>query len=216
MDTISDWQTKPLTTTLYVLAALGIAVVLGLYGLFGTCACVVISTVSTVACRMVRFRRVTNFLKSNQRDESGGARPDGCMLCATHSNSYIWDLYVGDRGVIDGVLNKHMIAIDRSASQWLVLWFRYADTLQLLAMTFAAAQKGWDGVALVIYMLVDWAAVFVMNLGDRVVQRLLRNNHLSVEVWALDFPGKSWRCQSASPFDLYFRTCGYAYGYPWL
>jgi hypothetical protein len=213
MDILSEWQNKPLATTLYVLAAIGIAAVLGLYGLFGTCACLVISTVSTVACRMVKFGRVTNFLKSNERDESGGARPDGCMLCATHPNSYIWDLYIGDRGVIDGLLNKHMIAIDGPASQWLVMWFRFADVLQLLAMTFAAAQKGWDGVALLIFMLFDWAVVFVTNLGDRVIHKFMRNNDLGVEVWALDFPGKSTRCHSASHFDLDSRTCGHAHGH---
>lgn len=194
---MSVWKIEPLTTTLYVLAAIGIAVVLGLYGLFGTCACLAISTISTVACRMVKFRRVTNFLKSNERDESSGARPDGCVLCATHSNSYIWDLYVGDRGPIDGLLNKHMMVIDSQASQWLVIWFRCADVLQLLAMTFAAAQKGWDGVAQVLYMLFNWAIVFVTDLGDRVMKKFMRTNDLGVDVWALDYPGKSSICQSS-------------------
>jgi hypothetical protein len=132
----SAWENKALATTLYVLAVVAAAVVLGLYGLFGTCACLIISVASTAACRLVKFRRVANFLKSNERDESGGLRPDGCMLCATHSNSYEWDLFVGDRGIIDALLNKPMITIDDPVSQGLILWFRSADVLQLLAMTF--------------------------------------------------------------------------------
>jgi hypothetical protein len=36
-------------------------------------------------------------------------------------------------------------------------WFGCAHVLQLLAMTYVAAQKGWDGVAMVIAMLLDFA-----------------------------------------------------------
>lgn len=192
----SEWQNKAPTTTLYVIAMVGVAVVLGLYGLFGTCACLVISVISTATCRLVKFRRVTNFLKSNERDESGGLRPDGCMLCAAHPNSYEWDLFVGDRGIIDALLNKPMIEIEDVTSQWLILWFRSADVLQLLAMTFAAAQKGWDGVALVILMLSDWLVVFIASIGGRMVQNFMKNNDLSVKVWTLDFPGKLSRRQT--------------------
>lgn len=191
----SEWQDKAPATMLYVVGMVGVAVVLGLYGLFGTCACLIISVISTVACRLVKFRRVANFLKSNEIDKSGGLRPDGCMLCATHPNSYEWDLFVGDRGIIDALLNKPMITIDDVTSQWLVVWFRSADVLQLLAMTFAAAQKGWDGVALVILMLSDWLVVFITNMGGRVVRNFMRDNHLSVKVWTLDFPGKLFRRQ---------------------
>jgi hypothetical protein len=209
----SEWQHKAPATTLYVLAIIGAAVVLGLYGLFGTCACLIISVVSTAACRLVKFRRAVNFLKSNERDESGGLRPDGCMLCATHSNSYEWDLYVGDRGIIDALLNKPMITVDGQVSKWLNVWFRSADVLQLLAMTFAAAQKGWDGVALVILMLFDWAVVFIANIGSRVVLRFMKNNDLSVKVWTLDFPGKSSKISDLPLSYLYTRSYSHAHGY---
>jgi hypothetical protein len=120
---------------------------------------------------------------------------------------------VGDRGIIDALLNKPMITVDGQVSKWLNVWFRSADVLQLLAMTFAAAQKGWDGVALVILMLFDWAVVFIANIGSRVVLRFMKNNDLSIKVWTLDFPGKSSKISDLPLSYLYTRSYSHAHGY---
>lgn len=77
------------------------------------------------------------------------------MLVAVHRNSSAWYLYIGDRAIVDYLLNKPMI-VAPIANRWLLTWFKLAHITQLLAMIFVAAQKGWDGVAMFILMLVDY------------------------------------------------------------
>ncbi|CRK17221.1 hypothetical protein BN1708_011975 [Verticillium longisporum] len=64
-----------------------------------------------------------------------------------------------------GTANKPMFlvpsgeGVDMAAS-----WFWFANLVQLVAMTFVAGQKGWDGVALVLLLGLHWA---VFNIFPR-------------------------------------------------
>jgi hypothetical protein len=123
-------------------------VFLGLYGLYGTTAAVLCGLISRIACRFLRFKRPPGFLTNNENH-------DAFMLVAAHRNASTWYLFTGDRGIVDYLLNKPMFTIPRS-NFWLSSWFRVGHTLQILSMTFVAAQRGWDGVAMTVLMLIEY------------------------------------------------------------
>ncbi len=77
-----------------------------------------------------------------------------CMLLSVHKNSLMWDLYVGDRGVVDYFLSKIMIMLPFSGGV-LSLWFKTAHYLQMQTKTSVAAHKGWDEVCMVIIMIIS-------------------------------------------------------------
>ena len=168
---------------------LGGIAVLCLYGLFGTAAAVAVGLLSRAACRLVHVERTPRFLNSNEH--SGNTQTQdmtGAMLVAPHCNATTWNLYVGDRGVIDALLNKPMISIDQHPLP-LCLWFKVADALQLLAMTFAAAQKGWDGVAMVILMFLDWIFETSTDRNGIVADRFLKDKNIEISGSRLYFKG---------------------------
>jgi hypothetical protein len=93
------------------------------------------------------------------------------MLLAPHQNAQEWTLFIGDRGIVDALMNKTMIMVPACKSNAVTaVWFSAAHVLQLLAMTFVAGQKGWDGVLLVVLMAAD----FALRWGFRDIQ-LARN-----------------------------------------
>ncbi|CZR69337.1 uncharacterized protein PAC_19237 [Phialocephala subalpina] len=122
-------------------------VFLGLFGLYGTTAAVLCGIVSRVACRFLRFKRPPGFLTNNETH-------DACMLVAAHRNASTWYLFRGDRGIVDYLLNKPMIS-PPEMSAWVHCWFRIGHISQILSMTFVAAQRGWDGVAMTVLMLLE-------------------------------------------------------------
>ena len=108
-----------------------------------------ISLSSKVVCLACRISRPAGYLDSNERYKA-------CMLSASYDNASTWYLYVGDRGVVDWLLNKHMLSVLSGKSTSVNLFaafFRFAYFMQLLAITYVAAQKGIDGVSLVLLML---------------------------------------------------------------
>ena len=141
-------STSPLFEAITYLIQLGGIAVLSLFGIYGTATVVLTGTISQAASQFVRVQRPPGFLENN---EKGGA----CMLVGVHENCSTWYLYVGDRGVVDWLLNKSMIILPPS-SRILSTWFKLAHLLQLLAMTFVAAQKGWDGIVMLILMVQVW------------------------------------------------------------
>lgn len=79
-----------------------------------------------------------------------------CMLAASHENASTWYLYRGDRIIIDWLLNKTMITLGVvEGSRGFYLYFLCSHSLQLLAMTYVAAQKGWDGLFLLLCMVLS-------------------------------------------------------------
>lgn len=101
---------------------LAVVVLLGLYGLYGTATAVLSGMLSKIACRFVVLRRPAGFLTNNEKH-------DACMLVGAHRNCSVWYLYIGDRGVVDYLLNKPMIEPVKP-SIWLSGWFKIAHVVR--------------------------------------------------------------------------------------
>ncbi|KAF2228355.1 hypothetical protein EV356DRAFT_549880 [Viridothelium virens] len=129
-----------------------LATTLAICGAYGTAAQVLCSVFSHLIAKKMLILRPPGYLESNE------AFQEASMLLAPHQNAQEWTLFMGDRGVIDTLLNKAMIVVPKCrVNKVAAAWFRAAHIFQLLAMTFAAGQKGWDGVLLVILMVADFA-----------------------------------------------------------
>ncbi|KAL8971098.1 MAG: hypothetical protein Q9183_001216 [Haloplaca sp. 2 TL-2023] len=115
----------------YHIFLVGLVVMLCLIGAYGSATMVLNGLISKSMCRILRVKRPSGYLESNENHEA-------CMLSAVHENAQNWYLYLGDRGVIDWMLNKTMLAMP-SANRLQTYYFRMAHLLQLLAMTFVAA-----------------------------------------------------------------------------
>jgi hypothetical protein len=125
-------------------------------GIYGTAAMLLTSATSRLVCLVPSLvNRPADYLLNN---EAAAHHRDACMLVSSHPNALEWYLLVGDRGIIDTILNKPMFLKTRDrirAAAFAASWFQLAHLLQLTAMTFTAAQKGWDGVALIVLVAVD-------------------------------------------------------------
>jgi hypothetical protein len=148
-----SWRSKldrflssPLLTAINFTLKLGLIIVLCLFGIYGTATLLLSSSITQLISRMVKVHRPPAFLGNNETH-------DACMLVATHQNASIWYLFVGDRGIVDSLLNKTMVSIPRQ--KFAAAWFRTAHIIQLVAMTFVASQRGWDGVSLLILLIIS-------------------------------------------------------------
>ena len=166
----------------YHLFLVGLVIILCLLGAFGSAAIIANGLVSKVVCRLLRSERPFGYLENN---ENHGA----CMLSAVHENANTWYLYLGDRGVIDSLLNKPMLS-SPSASRISMIYFRLAHVSQLLAMTFVAAQKGIDGVSLVVVLLVNYSFQYLTG-GHRMARQWLEKESVSVDAHRFRFTGRT-------------------------
>lgn len=158
------------------------ACVLCFAGLYGTACAVLFGAASRVACLFLQIQRPPGFLENNELHSA-------CMLVGIHQNSSIWYLYTGDRGVIDSLLNKTMIILS-TRSLILLYWFKLSHVAQLLAMTFVTAQKGWDGIAMVLFMLV--AEGFLCYSQNLHVARLwMTAEGITVKARSFEFSGRT-------------------------
>lgn len=171
-------------TSLESAVLLGLAIVLIVCGAYGTATVLLCSAVSRAMAATVRVDRPRGYLESNE------GQNDVCMLMAIHSNAQEWNLFTGQRDVVDTILNKTMFSIpDTRLTRIAAAWFRTAHALQLLAMTFVAGQKGWDGVFLVVVMLVD--TISRLHLRDRQMARIwLEDSGVGVEYRRFRFTGR--------------------------
>lgn len=136
---------------LQTVGILAVSVILSLLGIFGTAAILLCGSISQFGCWMVHVQRPPGYLQSNEGAESS-------MLVALHQNANTWYLFQGDRAVVDSLLNKTMISIPPSPRLTVLHWIlKTIHIIQLLAMTYVAGQKGWDGITLVALMLIDYA-----------------------------------------------------------
>lgn len=69
-------------------------------------------------------------------------------------------------------------------------WFRIAHVLQLLAMTFVAAEKGWDGVTLVILLLLA-NMMHWRYRKNQLARRWLRTEDICVKAKSFEFTGRT-------------------------
>ncbi|KAI4250099.1 MAG: hypothetical protein L6R40_000271 [Gallowayella cf. fulva] len=166
----------------YHLILIGLVVVLCLLGAFGSAAIVLNGLISKLMCRILRAKRPPGYLESNENH-------DACMLSAVHENAQTWYLYMGDRGAIDWMLNKTMLATP-SASRVQIAYFRLAHLLQLLAMTFVAAQKGIDGVSLVLLLVSNYGFHYVFG-GHKIARQWLEAENVSVDAHTFRFSGRT-------------------------
>lgn len=118
-----------------------------LCGTFGTAAIIFNGMITRLVSRHIKIQISPGCLENNENHNA-------CMLLSNHKNASTWYLYVGDRGIVDSLLNKPMITIPPRSTHF-SSWFKIAHLIQLLAMTYVAAQKGWDGPALLILLVFE-------------------------------------------------------------
>ncbi|KKO96953.1 hypothetical protein THAR02_10941 [Trichoderma harzianum] len=139
------------TVAVYVEIILATALTALLYivGCIGSGSLVFIGGISRFCAHNTVIPRPRQYLWNREKYDKG------LMLVAVHENAAVWTLYHGDRGLIDSLLNKPMIGHLRPTQfrRFVYTWFRCAEVLQVIAMTFVAGQKGWDSLMLLILII---------------------------------------------------------------
>ncbi|KAK1246308.1 hypothetical protein MKX08_000110 [Trichoderma sp. CBMAI-0020] len=173
--------------TLFLLGLLGCCAVAVLFGLYGTAAAIIISAVFRVTRLSINVVTPPGYLENNEPGQVGGY-----MLVALHENSSTWYLYRGSRAVIDGLLNKPMIlGITARPNTAVALTLRALALLQLITMTYVAAQKGWDGVGLLALIVVAWTLDYVLYNDDKLAATWLKREHVTMKAWRCQFSGRT-------------------------
>ncbi|KAI1207222.1 uncharacterized protein F4807DRAFT_462951 [Annulohypoxylon truncatum] len=169
-----------------LIVLLGVSIICILYGLYGTAAAVVLTILFRISRQLITIERPAGYLHNNEGDLPG------CMLMALHENASTWYLYVGSRGTIDTVLNKTMIQSIRSPlNGWLAHGLRGLEVLQLIIMSYVAAQKGWDGIALLCLILAAWIFDWIVYSDQRVAGLWLQREGITVKAQSLKFGGRT-------------------------
>lgn len=161
------------------------SVLLVLVGAFGSASITFCCAISRAMSRSETIYRPPGYLENNEKH-------DACMLVASHQNATEWNLLVGDRGVVNTILNKPAFMIHESRLTYMVAWwFRVAHVLQLAAMTFITAIGGWDGVACVILVGLEWIGGVSCHLPCcNKALSWLRKEHIDFEVKSFTFYGR--------------------------
>ena len=175
-------SSRVLSSVMQVLLVALIAVLI-LAGAYGTAIILSISLVTSGLCgaAKLKIQRSPGYLRSN---EPG----DGCMLVSIHQNANTWQLYTGDRGIIDTLLNKTMITFSGHTGL-LSTFFYVAHVVQLLAMTYVAAQKGFDGIFLIFLMVMTWGLDWA-NGDDALARQWLRSEKVNMVAHSFRFTGR--------------------------
>ncbi|KAL4891364.1 hypothetical protein BDV59DRAFT_68321 [Aspergillus ambiguus] len=173
--------THRLQLTAQLLLVIGTGAVLLSLGCIGTGVLLLIGSISHFCSQYVEVRRSPLYLRNREVHE-------GCMLVAAHENATIWTLYLGDRGMIDSLLNKPMVEISK-ASPLILNWFRFAEILQVFAMTYVAGQKGWDAMCLLIIIIL-WSLTR-FNSRNKHAAAWLQEEGLDTTAFRCEFPGRS-------------------------
>ena len=166
----------------HYLVLIGLVILFCLFGAFGTAAIITNGLISKLVCWILRVQRPSGYLENNENHSA-------CMLSAVHDNAQTWYLYMGDRGIVDWLLNKSMLATP-PAGRLQTNFFRVAHIFQLLAMTYLAAQKGVDRVCFVSILVANYC--FQYLLGDhKMARRWLEADRVSVEANTFVFSGRT-------------------------
>ena len=112
----------------------------GLFGLFVTSTAILSSALLKLCRQFILVNRPSTYLLNNETRHS-----TACMLVGIHQNASTWHLYIGERGVVDSLLNKPMImsvttVFGDTGNKYFAVFLRLLALLQLLSMTFVAAQ----------------------------------------------------------------------------
>jgi len=168
------------TAAIFVLKS-GLAVMFILLGIYGTAVILLCSLNTQLVTRAAKVDRPSAFLGNNENH-------DAYMLVATHQNSSVWYLFVGDRGIVDSLLNKTMVVIPQQLAA--ARWLRAAHIIQLLAMTFVASQKGWDGIALLILLIISTVMQFRFR-REMLTRMFCEENGVAVNQSSFEFSGRT-------------------------
>jgi len=166
----------------WLLSLLYLAVALCLFGVYGSASIVLGGVISRLVCHYLPVERPPGYLENNEAHNA-------CMLAAVHENASTWYLYTGDRGIVDWMLNKTMISI-RPANRLLHYYFRLAHCFQLSAMTYVAAQKGWDGVCLLSLMLSVWIVHWTFG-NHRLASKWAQREGIHLESQSFKLSGRT-------------------------
>ncbi|KAL6871755.1 hypothetical protein HDV57DRAFT_272236 [Trichoderma longibrachiatum] len=176
-----------LVEVVLLLLLLGACAVAALFGLYGTAAAIFLSAVFRVARSYITVITPPGYLENNEPNQV-----DGCMLAAIHENASTWYLYRGSRAVVDGLLNKPMILdITARPNAMLALTLRALAVLQIVTMTYVAAQKGWDGVGLLVLIVVAWTLDYALYNDDKLAAGWLKRENVSMKAWKCRFSGRT-------------------------
>jgi len=122
------------------------------------------------------------------------------MLVASHANATEWSLYIGDRAIVDTLLNKPMVYLpEGKQAQLAARWFAIARLLQLVTITYVAAQKGWDAICLLIILLLQYAYKWTL-CGDTKAADWLSQEGIEVKVRTYEF---GWRTAMLGCIQLF-------------
>ena len=131
----------------------------------------------------ITIRRPNGYLRNNEPH-------DACMLVASHNNAMEWHLFTGDRAIVDTLLNKPMFKVPTGRTAAIATaWFRFAHVLRLAAMTFVAAQKGWDGVILVVLVFAH-CLMHVFFRSRTLAQHWIEREEVDASVRSFEFGGR--------------------------
>ncbi|KAL7817958.1 hypothetical protein V8C44DRAFT_319724 [Trichoderma aethiopicum] len=176
-----------LVEVVLLLLLLGACAVAALFGLYGTAAAILLSAVFRVARSYITVITPPGYLENNEPNQV-----DGCMLAAIHENASTWYLYRGSRAVVDGLLNKPMILdITARPNAMLALTLRALAVLQIVTMTYVAAQKGWDGVGLLVLIVMAWTLDYALYNDDKLAAGWLKRENVSMKAWKCRFSGRT-------------------------
>ncbi|KAL4784389.1 hypothetical protein BJX76DRAFT_357121 [Aspergillus varians] len=174
-----------------MLALLVAAVVSLLFGLYGTAVCLLVGILVRISCQLIVLQRTELYLHDNEE-----GKIDGCMLGALHQNASTWYLYTGDRGIIDGMLNKPMISgvlpgFGKSVPSAVFVYFiQLLSMLQLAAVTYVAAQKGWDSVGLFSFILISMLLDTLWGRQTGLARDWLQRHRIAIEARTFLFSGR--------------------------
>ncbi|KAI1204977.1 uncharacterized protein F4807DRAFT_444586 [Annulohypoxylon truncatum] len=182
---LPDYRQRPWVHRSKVAAQILLAVVTGSVllslGCIGTGVILLIGAVSHYCAQHVQIKRSPLYLRNREVHQ-------GCMLVAAHENATIWTLYLGDRGMIDSLLNKPMVEICKT-NPIVLNWFQFAEILQVLAMTYVAGQRGWDALCLLMVILL-WSLTR-FNSRHKHAETWLQEEGFSTRTLRCEFPGRS-------------------------
>ncbi|KAF7508183.1 hypothetical protein GJ744_009480 [Endocarpon pusillum] len=173
-----------------------VAIIFSIGGLFGSAAILFFGAVSRVVSLGSSIDRPPGYLVNNENH-------DACMLLASHPNAMEWYLNIGDRSIVDTLLNKPMLQIIADSRTMLIgHWLNIANTIRLAAVTFVAAQKGWDGVSLIVLMAIDGAVRWRFR-GGNLARKWLEREGIEVVYKTFLFTSRS---SMIGAIQLYSRT----------
>lgn len=191
---VGKWVYRSVTITVL----LAIVLVSCFSGMYGTMAAALISIVFRICSLCIAVVHPSSYLGDNERGLIGSA----CMLVANHQNASTWYLFTGDRGVVDGVLNKNMIFSIESkfgggvgggkslGTKSLIVLLRMLAFLQVLVLTFVAAQKGWDGIGLLIFITIAWVTEKLSHNDTRLFEAWKKQHGIELEARTFEFTGR--------------------------